>query len=53
MIEITTEQLPSGYYKTESFINKKPFSSCTSLDREYTIKEVEKDCKIAKENLKR
>jgi hypothetical protein len=53
MIEIVTTELASGYFKTTSFINSKPFSSCISLDREYTIKEVEKDCKIAKENLKK
>lgn len=51
MITITTSQKPSGYYLTESFVNGKPFSSCASLDRDYTIKEVEKDCKIAKTNL--
>jgi len=53
MIQITTKQLPNGYYLTESFINNKLISSCCSLDREYTIKEENKVCEIAKRNLRK
>jgi hypothetical protein len=53
MIQITTKQLESGYYLTESVLNGRVISSCVSLDREFTIKEENKVCGIVKQNLRK
>ena len=55
MITMTTKEQPNGYYITEAFITgkEKPITNCGSLNREYTIKEVEKYCAIVKKNLQK
>jgi hypothetical protein len=53
MIQITTKQLASGYYLTESILNGKVISSCCSLNREYTIKAENEIVKITKDNLRK
>jgi hypothetical protein len=52
MIRIETTQLSNGYYESQAFVRGKLISTCRALKKDYTVKEVEKDCAIVKKNLK-
>lgn len=51
MIRIETTQLNNDYFESQAFVRGKLISTCRSLDKEYTIKEVNIYCELIKEKM--